>query len=61
VNERNGTKRESLDARRIVRSYFGWADGIRNSQRQLKQAAPAVYNGEARCVSAEGGIFENMF
>jgi hypothetical protein len=61
VDERNGTQREILDARRIVWSYFEWADGIRNSQRQLQQAAPAVYNGEARCISAEGEIIENMF
>jgi hypothetical protein len=61
MDERNGTQRESLDARRIVWSYFGWADSIRNSQRQLQQAAPAVYNGEARCISAEGGIFEKIF
>ena len=60
MDERNGTQRESLDVRRIVWSYFGWAHGVKNSQRQLQQAAPAVYNGKARCVSAEGGIFENL-
>jgi hypothetical protein len=43
MDERNGTQREILEARRIVWSYFGWTDGIRNSQRQLKQAAPAFY------------------
>jgi hypothetical protein len=33
---------------------------IRNSQRKLQRATPAVHNRAAACVPAGGGIFENQ-